>query len=490
MRIVFATSEAFPYTEPGTVADVCGLLPPALTRLNQEVFLLLPWYRSIREKEFKPETVIPALEVPLGDRRETARILRLHDPAGTPVYFVDHERFFDRDPRPSGPEELHPEDLERFGFFSRAVWEIIRHIGIRPDIIHCHGWQTALVPVHLARNPEVRERFAGTTSVLTIHNAAEQGVFPRNQFPLLGLPDEEPGSGLLEHHGSLNLLKGGILSADRITTTSRSYAGEIQTPGGGAGLESVLAGRPERIRGILNGVDYREWNPATDLFLAANYEPGRVSGKRFCKEDLLKTFRIPLKTHRTVPVIGIISSLAEGGGDELLADALPELSARKILLIMLGSGDARREQECSRLAREYSHVFRFRSGPDNILTHKILAGSDFLLIPPRSLPGGTAPMLALKYGAIPIARATGVLADTLEEYRPETGSGNGFLAAQHTGADLTAAVDRALAEFAHRKSRRNLVQNAMGADFSWAGPAREYLSLYRSASPSAAGQEE
>jgi len=490
MRIVFAASEAFPYTEPGTVADVCGSLPPALTRLNQEAFLVLPGYRSIWEKEFKPEKVIPALEVPLGDRRETARILRLHDPAGTPVYFVGHERFFDRDPRPSAPDGTLPDDLERFSFFSRAVWELIRHLGIRPDIVHCHGWQTALVPVHLARNPEVRERFPGTASILTLHNAAEQGMFPRNRFPLLGLPDEAPGSELLEHHGSLNLLKAGILSANRITAPSRAYAGEIQAPGGGDGLESVLAGRPERIQGILNGVDYREWNPATDLFLAANYEPGRVSGKRFCKEDLLKTFRLPLKTHRTVPLVGIISSLAGKEGAELAADALPELSARNLLLLMLGSGDERRERECSRLAREYSHVFRFRPGPDNILTHKILAGSDFFLIPPRRFPGGTAPMLALKYGTIPIARATGALADTVEEYRPETGSGNGFLIAQHTGAGLTAAVDRALAAYAHKKNRRNLVQNAMGADFSWAGPAREYLSLYRSASPSAAGQEE
>ena len=479
MNIVFATSEAFPYTDSSAAADVCGFLPPALDQLGQDVSLVLPFYRNIRRKEFKPEPVVPALAVRIGRREEQARVHRLSDPSGIPVFFIEHDTYFNLDSLRDSPGEGFPGNLERFSFFSLSVLELIRHLALQPDVIHCHDWQTALVPVFHNRIASFRERYPRTATVLAIHDASQQGEFPREQFPLLGLPETIQED--FTHRGTLNILKGGILSADRLSTGSRSYAREIQTEEGGTGLEEVIAGRQDSLDGILGGVDYREWNPTTDLFLSANYEPRRIVGKRTCKENLLRTFFLPLKSHKSTPVLGMIASHTPGKGIDLIAEAAPELVQRKLILIVLGEAGEREKRELKRLSRKYPHFLRFRPDVDNALVHKLIAGSDFLLFPGPIEPRGTLAMLTLKYGTIPVARATGGLRDVIEEYHPETDRGNGFTFDSFSVSGLTTALDRALSAFAQQKNRRALIANAMSTDFSWPGPARRYLELYQTA---------
>ena len=399
------------------------------------------------------------------------------DPAGFPVFFVENDRFFDRDYLYGTPAGDYPDNLERFSFFSRAVFELLAHLHLEPAVLHCHDWQTALIPIYLHWLPALRERFPRTATLLTLHNLGYQGIFPPEIFPVLGLPTEAYRTEGLEFWNRINLLKGGILAADSLTTVSRKYAAEIQTKEFGFGLEGVLAGRRRDLTGILNGVDYREWDPATDPHLPANFGPGDTAGKRACKEDLLKIFALP-PAFQTLPVIGMVSRLAEQKGIELLAEAIPGLMLRDLALVILASGDERYQKLLGGLARAYPERLRVRLGFDHNLSHRIEAGSDLFLMPSRYEPCGLNQIISLKYGTIPIVRATGGLEDTVEAFDPLTGRGNGFKFTEYQAADLIHEVNRALQVFADPPNWKKLIANAMASDFSWKNPAREYLELY------------
>lgn len=391
---------------------------------------------------------------------------------------MENDRYFDRDYLYSTPEGDYPDNLERFSFFSRAVLELLPLLKPEPTVLHCHDWQTALVPIYLHWLPDLRGRFPRTATLLTLHNLGYQGIFPPEKFPALGLPAEAYRTEGLEFWGRINLLKGGILSADFLTTVSRKYAQEIQTREFGFGLEGVLAGRRRDLAGILNGVDYREWDPATDPQLAANFGPADTAGKRACKEDLLKNFALP-PAFETIPVIGMVTRLAEQKGIELLAKAIPGLVLRDLALIILASGEERYQKLLGGLARAHPERLRVRLGFDHALSHRIEAGSDLFLMPSRYEPCGLNQIISLKYGTVPIVRATGGLDDTVEAFDPLTGQGNGFKFSEYQAADLIHEVDRALRVFADPPSWKTLVANGMSADFSWKRPAREYLELYQ-----------
>ncbi len=390
---------------------------------------------------------------------------------------MENDRYFDRDYLYGTPEGDYIDNLERFSFFSRAVLELLPLLKPEPAVLHCHDWQTALLPIYLHWLPALRERFPRLATLLTLHNLGYQGIFPPEKFPALGLPAEAYRSSGLEFWGRINLLKGGILSADFLTTVSRKYAREIQTREFGFGLEGVLASRQGDLTGILNGVNYQEWDPASDPHLAANYEPGNTAGKRVCKEDLLKYFAFP-PAFETIPVLGMVTRLAEQKGIELLAEAIPGLVLRDLALIILASGEERYQKLLGGLARAHPERLRVRLGFDHALAHQIEAGSDLFLMPSRYEPCGLNQIISLKYGTVPIVRATGGLDDTVEAFDPLTGRGNGFKFSEYQAANLIHEVNRALQVFADPPNWKKLVANAMASDFSWGRPAREYLELY------------
>ncbi|MDD5225537.1 MAG: glycogen synthase, partial [bacterium] len=452
------------------MADVTGSLPRALADLKQDVGIVLPLYREVRKKGLPLEPLSREFEIRIGARAEKARFFRLTDPAGFPVFFVENDRYFDRDYLYGTPAGDYPDNLERFSFFSRAVFELVTRQNLEPDVLHCHDWQTALVPICLHWLPSLRERFPRTATLLTLHNLGYQGIFPPEKFPVLGLPAEAYRTEGLEFWNRINLLKGGILAADSLNTVSRKYAAEIQTKEFGFGLEGVLAGRRRDLSGILDGVDYREWDPATDPQLAANFGPGDTAGKQACKQDLLKTFSFP-PAFRAVPVIGMVSRLAEQKGIELLAEAIPGLMLRDLALIILASGDEHYQKLLGGLARSHPERLRVRLGFDDKLSRQIEAGSDMFLMPSRYEPCGLNQIISLKYGTVPIVRATGGLDDTVEAFDPLTGRGNGFKFKEYQAADLIHEVNRALQVFADPPNWKKLVANAMASDFSWKRPA-------------------
>jgi len=408
---------------------------------------------------------------------EKARVRRLLDASGIPVFFLENDRYFDRDYLYGTPAGDYPDNLERFSFFSRAVFELLARLNLKPAILHCHDWQTALVPIYLHWLPALRERFPRVATLLTLHNLGYQGIFPPEKFPALGLPGAAYHPSGLEFWSRINLLKGGILSADFLNTVSRKYAQEIQTKEFGFGLEGVLAGRRDNLAGILNGVDYRNWDPATDSHLAANYDPGNTAGKQACKEALLRILDFP-PALKSTPVFGMVTRLAEQKGIELLAEAIPGLALRGLVLVILASGEERYRKLLDGLARAHPEQLRVQLGFDPALAHQIEAGSDFFLMPSRYEPCGLNQIYSLKYGTIPIVRATGGLDDTIEAFDPLTGRGNGFKFSEYQAADLIHEVDRALRVFADPPSWKKLLANAMSADFSWSRPARQYLEIY------------
>ncbi|HET8823656.1 MAG TPA: glycogen synthase, partial [Terriglobales bacterium] len=346
-----------------------------------------------------------------------------------------------------------------------------------PHIFHCHDWPSALVPVLLrtvyAQDPAFRE----VSTLLTVHNIGYQGLFPPEILPLLMLPWDLFTISRLEFFGQVNFLKGALVMADAVSTVSRKYAQEIQTSEYGFGLEGVLRTRSSNVAGILNGVDYNVWSPETDTCIAANFSPQDLSGKKKCKQDLLAQFGIA-NTETELPVIGIVSRFAEQKGFDLISQVVDRLAREEMILTVLGSGDVPYEEMFRRLQRHYPHKIAVKIAYDNKLAHKIEAGADMFLMPSHYEPCGLNQIYSLKYGTVPIVRATGGLDDTIEPWDPRTGKGTGFKFVEYTGEALLATIKRALEDFRDRTSWQQLMRNGMAKDFSWATSAREYSKLY------------
>lgn len=483
MRVLFAASEVVPFAKTGGLADVAGALPRALARLGTDVRVVMPKYRPVDAVRYELRDTGLVLEVPISDRTERAAVLegRLDGGDGgpaVPVYFLAAPRYYDRDGLYGLAGKDYDDNAERFVFFSRAVVELARLGPFAPDLFHCHDWQTGLVPAYLKHACAGDPRVGGAATVFTIHNLGYQGLFWHYDMHLTGLGWELFSPEGIEFWGKLSFLKAGLVFADLLTTVSPTYAKEIQTPEMGHGLDGVLRARADRLVGILNGIDVEEWNPETDPHVARNYSARALAGKKACKADLQRTFGLPVKPR--VPLFGVISRLADQKGFDLLAPLLPSLVERGVQLVLLVSGDPAHEDLFQAMARRWPKQIGVRIAYDGVLAHRIEAGADVFLMPSRYEPCGLNQMMSLRYGTVPVVRATGGLDDTVVEADPAQ-EGNGFKFREYDTAAFLAAIDRALALYQDARAWQAVMRRGMAADFSWDASARRYLDVYERA---------
>ncbi len=479
MRIVFAASECVPFAKTGGLADVAGALPAKVVRLGHKVTVYLPLYSRVRSLLGEPSYALRSVTVPFRYYNRFAGIVDGGIRAGVQYYFVECPELFDR-PELYGPAGGdYPDNAERFAFFCRAVLEATKILGV-PDVFHVHDWQTGMIPVYLKTVYSADPVLSHAASVITIHNIAYQGAFPPVTTEDLLLPWEVFTMDRVEQFDCFNFLKGGSVFADMLTTVSRKYAEEIQTPEFGWGLEGVVSGRAARLRGILNGVDYDQWNPATDRLIAANYTPQDLTGKRACRRDLLTAFGLD-QVADTTPVIGIVSRLASQKGFDLVSHLGEELIARDAAFAVLGTGEPAIEGFFRSWAERYPDRVSVRIRYDDALAHKIEAGADIFLMPSRYEPCGLNQIYSLKYGTVPVVHATGGLDDTIDEWNPSNRTGSGFKFAVYDPAALLGAIDRSLATFKNKIAWQILMRNGMEHNFSWETAAAEYVKVYEEA---------
>lgn len=480
MNIVFAASECVPFSKTGGLADVVGALPKALAELGHNVSVYLPKYRQTKLAD--PKVLLRSVTIPFDDQYRFCSVLDGGKQSGVQFYFIDYPPFFDRDALYGTSAGDYPDNAERFALYSRAVLEASKILG-PPDIFHCHDWQSALVPVLLRTSYVDDPVFRHTATVFTIHNIGYQGLFPPDTLPLLVLPWDLLTMDKMEFWGKVNFLKGALVFSDYITTVSRKYSQEIQTPEYGFGLEGVLRGRSNTVSGILNGVDYNEWSPEKDKFIARPYSPENLEGKRECKADLLKQFGIE-NPNLDLPVIGIVSRFAAQKGFDLIAEIANDLAGLPVIVTILGSGDKEYEDLFRNLNRQFPEKFALKVAYDNALAHRIEAGADMFLMPSRYEPCGLNQIYSLKYGTVPIVRATGGLDDTIEHWDPATGKGTGFKFTLYSGSSLLSTIHEALGAFKDQSSWKKLMTNGMNKDFSWTASAKEYVKIYERLRPS------
>jgi starch synthase len=461
------SAEASPWAKSGGLADVLGALPAALTAAGHTVAVVIPRYMNARDAPAR--RVVDQLPIPLGPEVYYIDIWQLESP-GTTFYFVDHPGLFGRAGLYGDERGDFPDNHIRFAVLSKAAIEIARRL-FAADILHCHDWQASLVPVYLKDARIVDPAFLDVRTLLTIHNLGYQGMFSRRDLRDIGLPDALYQQGALEFLGGISFLKGGIVFADALNTVSPKYAREIQTPEYGFGMDGLLRARRGVLSGILNGVDYTQWNPETDPFIAAQYSAGDLSGKRTCKRELLRETGLPEAANGR-PLLGIVSRFTGQKGFDLIAAAAPQLFEEDVYLVALGNGEPAWEELFRNLAADFPDRISVTFGYNESLAHRIEAGADIFLMPSRYEPCGLNQMYSLRYGTVPVVRATGGLDDTIEE-------DTGFKFAEYSGSALLDAVRSAAQAFADQDAWRAMMRRGMAQDFSWGTSAARYSALYR-----------
>ena len=470
MKIAMIASEAAPFVKTGGLGDVLQALPRELSRTpGCEVSLFLPYYKSIKYSDrFAVELVID-FSVNLTWRQQYVGLFRLRDPKGGPeVYFIDNEYYFCRD----GVYGFY-DDGERFAFFAKAVLAAMDRLDLRPDIIHCHDWQAALVPIFL--DAEFRTCFPAARTVFTIHNVEYQGKTGPEFFgDVLGLDD--CWRGICTFDGCINFMKAAIVRADLVTTVSETYARELRYPYFAHGLSGILAGRGERLVGITNGIDASLCDPAADKALVQNYTADDLSGKLACKRALQQELGLP---QTDAPILAMVSRLASHKGIDILCYILRRLLERDVQLVIVGTGEAKYEHALQTVAADCPEKFSMNLRFDSALASRVYAGADLYLMPSKSEPCGLSQLIAMRYGTVPVVNATGGLKDTVPPYDPTTGEGRGYTFQSYNGDDFLGAIDRALDHFRNRpEDWARLVRADMREDFSWKHPAQRYLELY------------
>jgi starch synthase len=480
IKVLFLSPEAVPFAKTGGLADVAGALPHALRHLGVEVEIMLPFYRVVREGGFQAHPLLKDLAVPLGDTELAAQVLGAKTAAGLSVYFIEREDLYDRPNLYGTPLGDYYDNLERFAFFAHAALETATTLSLKPNVIHCHDWQTGLVPALIKGPYRDSTSLGAPATVFTIHNLGYPGLFPADKLSLTGLSSDaffHPEG--LEYYGKISLLKAGVVYSDTVTTVSPSYAREIQTAEHGMGMEGILRLRRAHLHGILNGVDYGLWDPSQDRHISAHYSPRKLTGKKACKDALIQQMGLdPTLSKR--PLLGMVSRLDVQKGLDLLVQILDDILSLDVGLVILGSGDEQIQQAIQQAAQRYPGRISLRIGFDEPLAHRIMAGADIFLIPSRYEPCGLTQMYALKYGTVPVVRATGGLDDTIVQFVSRTGRGNGFKFHPYEAAAFLRAIQEAVALFTDLKAWRKLMANGMKADFSWEQSARKYLELYKS----------
>ena len=476
MKIAMVASEVTPFAKTGGLADVIGTLTIALERLGHQVSVIAPAYRSALQGDFSLSDTGMTLTVPdTGGAKKDARVLETSIGKNVPVYLIQADEYFDREFLYGTPTGDYADNAARFGFFSRAALELLRR---RPaDIAHFHDWQTALAIVFLKLQPGLYPETAAAKTVFTIHNLGFQGVFPPTAWPLLNLDSSYFTPQFLEYYGNINFLKGGLLFADKITTVSPSYAQEIMTTDQGFGLEGVLRERAADLVGILNGVDYQQWNPWTDRYLSHHYGENSLTVKRDCKRVLQRAVGLPEKSD--TPLIAMISRLTLQKGFDLIEEIFDSLLERDVQVALLGNGEPRFERFFQAAVERYPGRVAVKIGFDEPLAHQIEAGADLFLMPSLYEPCGLNQMFSLKYGTIPVVRAVGGLKDTVQDYDAENQTGTGFVFQPYNAKALLAAIDRGLAVYRDEQAWTGLRRRAMAMDYSWERSAKLYANLYQ-----------
>jgi starch synthase len=477
MYIVFAASECSPWAKTGGLGEVISTLPKALVKLGHKVSVFIPYYRQAMKLAPDLPVLLKSVTVPFSTYSRFVQILDGGTHEGVQLYFVGCPEMFDRESLYATPSGDYGDNAERFGLLCRAVIEATKILGV-PDVFHVHDWQTAMLAVMLRSTYYFDPVLKSVPAVLTLHNMAYQGWFPPKTMEQLLLPWEMFTVDKLESYDKVNFLKGGILYADELTTVSRKYAEEIQISEFGNGLEDILRRRSGDLFGILNGVDYHEWDPAHDPHIAAHYTAENLAGKKECKRDLLHAFGFH-DIADTTAVIGIVSRFATQKGFDILVQIMDKLVQEDIVLIILGNGEEYYERLLTEMANHYPNKVRIHVKYDNVMAHKIEAGADMFLMPSRYEPGGLNQLYSLRYGTVPVVRATGGLEDTIDEQ--PAGQGNGFKFWGYNSGDLLDATKRALATFANKEEWTGMMRRGMAQDFSWEAPAKEYVRVYERA---------
>jgi starch synthase len=475
VRILFIASEGLPFSKTGGLADVIEGLPRALVGHGHEVAVVLPRYRGTKATA----VVMPSVTIPLGPRLRFPAVADGTVVGGVRYFFVDDPAYFDRDALYGGRGGDYSDNAERYSEFCRTAIEIAKHVW-PADVLHCHDWQAALVPLLLRTSYADDPVLKDVPIVFTIHNMGYHGQFGREVLERAGIPASTFNPGGIEFYGSVNLLKGGLVYSDYLTTVSRKYAQEIQTPEFGYGLDGVVRDRADRLVGILNGVDYTLWHPEKDKLIAAKYSVKDLNGKQVCKQALLELFGLP-PGHLARPVIGIVSRFADQKGFDLIAERAHELMQEDLVLVVLGTGERKYEDLFRALAAAYPGRVGVKIAYDEVIAHQIEAGADMFLMPSRYEPCGLNQIYSLKYGTVPIVRATGGLDDTIEPFDVEHGTGTGFKFVEYSGAALVQCVREALQHFSDERIWKRIQLNGMAKDFSWKVSAAEYAKLYAAA---------
>ncbi len=471
LNITMAASEIVPYAKTGGLADMVGALSGALAETGVKVNLVLPAYRPILRDIIGDRRAARMIRIDIAGRVVTGRLYKKRLTPSLNIYFVRADEFFDRDYLYGD----YADNAERFAFFSRAVLEVARIT--HSDIIHLHDWQTAPAAAFLKLQPEHYPELARTKTVLTTHNLAYQGQFPCGCFAALDLNPGLFNPGPFEFWGGVNFLKSGLATADRLTTVSPTYACEIQQDGCGFGLEGVLRERSRDLSGILNGVDYRVWNPETDTYVKRRYSAANLSGKTVCKLDLQQSY--DLDSDPDVPMMCMVTRLANGKGLELVMETIECLLADGVQFALLGSGDRHFEEFFLSLVSRWPGRAGVKIAFDEALAHQTIAGADMLLMPSLHEPCGLTQMYALKYGTVPIVRRTGGLADSIEPFDAVEGSGTGFVFQDYTASALLETIRQGLVVYKRKKEWRAFIRRGMAADHSWRRSMEAYRRIYR-----------
>lgn len=459
MRIAMCASEVVPFAKTGGLADVAGALPLALEVNGEEVIIIMPNYKAVQNSKFRIQKLKEDISTAV-----TGKNIK--------VYFIENDNYFNRDGLYGDKAGDYKDNLDRFSYYCKRALELLKEINFKADIIHCHDWQSSLIPVYLKTLYKNDAFFKQTRTVLTIHNIGYQGIFAKEEFPKLGVDWSLFGIEGLEFYDKVNILKGGMEFCDLINTVSPTYSKEIQTKEFGFGLEGVLLKRRNSVFGILNGIDYSIWNPETDKFIAKNFSLESIADKAKDKEDLQKYCSLP--TAIGVPLFGIVSRLAEQKGFDILAEAMPTICNMELQLVILGTGDQKYHILLDELSKKYPKVISLHLKFDDPLAHKIYAGTDIFLMPSKYEPCGLGQLISLRYGTIPLTFKTGGLADTVD-------SKNGFVFDEYSKDGLLETMQKAIKAFGDKKKWAKLLETAMRGNFSWENAAKDYIRLYAKA---------
>lgn len=475
LNILLVASEVYPFAKTGGLGDVSGALPPALKKLGHDIRVIMPKYPCTTKAGQKIKSL--NIDLKLSGFKEKGTLFESELAGEVPVYLIKHDGYFHRKHIYGEPGSDYPDSVERFSFFSQAVLEAVKCLDFKPDVIHCNDWHTGLIPVYLKSLYRKDPWFFQTKTFFSVHNLGYQGNFPHSQLKVTGLDESLYTEEGIEYYNQISFLKGGLIFSDTLSTVSPTYSQEIQTPELGFGMQGILQKRSDSLHGILNGIDETIWNPKTDPLISANYGPKSLSQKKQCREDLIKTFSLRLK--KKTPILCMITRLSQQKGIDLIMEAKDIIDKQDIALVVLGTG-----------SEEYETYFRqwSRDRPDKIATalkfdeslgHRILAGSDMLLMPSLYEPCGLTQMYALKYGTVPIVRAVGGLKDSIQEFSEKTGKGTGFRFKVPQKRFFQKTLQKALSCFHKTSTWKKLMLNGMAKDNSWEFAAKKYSRLYQ-----------